>query len=469
MAKKWLSYINLFVASLAILLLVGAGFIGFLRPDEIVVCDTIAAKAPLPKGAFTMPKEACDSIGAKLFELKFSPISMQLPDLKKHLVYYGKNGRPDAPADRPVLHFSFTGNTNLTSIIPGERLYIQYDKTRAPSRYIFSPNNVETPIWMEVLLQGNDALVKLSMKDENGEIIRQPHTNAEFTLPEKEYSRTVGKAWEIGKWRVDGGLLARQKARWVGSDKFLEKHGGDEYKELIGKQRIDFVNQDEEVYSVYVGLNDSLVWEMDRWKVVKPGENSLGQPLMVVKKVDERLMSFELWDIGGKGRMPLNLIRTQEPWMPKNIEDQFKFVGARTRSQYIFEINSQRMMLSPHDWVLQTEEGWTKLISPEDIDNYVERRSTGVLFVFDEVMRVNERQVLIGTMFNAARTEMQPVEIVVQQGLSHATPQEETLNNNGIIDDEDDSSISIKPDVMSTLDKKKQRNEGVKQKLNDKE
>ncbi|MCP5507977.1 MAG: hypothetical protein H7A37_06730 [Chlamydiales bacterium] len=45
---------------------------------------------------------------------------------------------------------------------------------------------------------------------------------------------------ELGKWRVDGTLLARQRARWYGPDMFLKRHGGDEFKDVSGKRRIDF-------------------------------------------------------------------------------------------------------------------------------------------------------------------------------------------------------------------------------------
>lgn len=252
------------------------------------------------------------------------------------------------------------------------------------------------------------------MKSETGEIVHEPEANANFTLPEKEYVRFGGTPWEIGKNRVDATLLARQKARWYGPDVFLGKHGGKEYADKIGKQRIDF-GEGEDVYSIYVGLNDAIVWGNDRWKVVKPGSDSLGKPLMVVKKIEDRLMTLELWDPDGKGKITLNLLKSSEPQAATHIQQNFKFVGARTRTQFVFEIDGERMLLSPHDWLLSTKEGWVKLQTPEEIDNYVERKTVGPLFVFDGVEKKDDHMSLMGTLFNAARTDMLPIEIPLQQ------------------------------------------------------
>lgn len=442
MIKQWLSWINLGVFGFTILLLMAGLFVSFTRPSEIAIPDQTQTKRSLPTTAFTMPKQACDAIGKAGFDLKFSPITLQLPDLRNHLIYYGKNGRPDARAERPVLHFGLAGNQMTGQIASGERLYLLYDRKRTPAQYVFSQDNAETSLWIEPTSQGNEVVVRVGMKNETGEMIREPEAHAVINLVEREgiRSNNGGKPWEMDKWRVDGSLLARQKARWIGPDLFLDRHGGEEFKELKGKHRIDF-SDEEESYSVYVGLNDTLIWNKGRWQVTKPGEDSLGYPLMVVKKVDERLMNFELWDIGGRSKVILNLVRMNEPWMPQNIQANFRFLGARTRSQYIFEINDQRILLSPKDWLLQTSDGWIKLATAKEIDDYVEHKLTGVLFICDGLGNKEGKQVLKGVIFNASRTEMQEIELAVQQQgtaqASKAAPKDEDEDDKDEIDDSD--------------------------------
>lgn len=441
MVKKWLTWLNMSIAGIAGALLLFACIFAFIRPSEIALSDAILSKRPLPSGSFTMPKEAYNAIGKAGCELKFSPMTLQLPDLRTQLTYYGKNGRPDAQAERPVLHFVFSNSSTPISVTSGERLYLQYDKSRSPNQYVCSPENADTPLWIEATAQGSEAVVKVGMRNENGDVIRDPSAHAQFSLQEKEALRSGGKTWEIGKYRVDGSLLARQKARWMGPDKFLERHGGDEFRDLQSKHRIDFT-EEEDTYSVYVGLNESLIWDNGKWKAVQPGKDSLGHPLMVVKKIDERLMNFELWDVGGKGKVPLTLVKINEMWMPQNVQDKFKFLGARTRSQYIFEIDAQRMLLSPKDWLLQTDDGWIKLTTPQQIDDYVDRKLIGVLFVVDGAIRKGGRQALVGVMFNPARTEMQEVEIAVQQGNGGSVA---NVSADDEDDDDDDDDDDIPP------------------------
>lgn len=432
MLKKWIHIVNLSLCAVLAFLLLGSATLAMLRPSEIaVVNDLNTVKPPPPKNTFHLSKESYECIGPPCLELKFSPLNAQLPDLRKVLLYYGKNGRPDAKTEKPLLHFSFAGSKALASIEPGKPLYLNYERKNGAGQYIFSPENRETALWITADIRGNEAQIHVTMKSESGDIIIEPNAYANFSLVEKEYIRFGAGPWEIGKWRVDGSLLARQRARWYGLDKFLERHGGAEYSHLAGKHRLDF-GEGEETYSVFAGLNDSLIWdnELNRWKELQPGTDTLSHPLMVIKKIDERLMNLELWDVEGRAKISLNLLKSSENWMPQNMQQAFKFLGARTRSQMVFEINNERMMISPKDWLILTEAGWKKLITPEDIDAFVDRKLTGALFIFDGIERKDDKQVLIGTMFNSSRTEMQTLEMPIQQGGGASNAAEKTEEEN---------------------------------------
>lgn len=413
MQKNLLMLANLGVVCGAGVLLIAAALFYGMRPSEIEQSSFDVQKAHLPKSAFLLSKKSYEAIGNPFTELNFVPPSMRLPDLRNQLVFYGKNGRPDAGADKQLLHFAMTGTKNTLSVATGEKLYLVYDKKGSGSKYAFSPSNNETSLWIEANCQGADACVKVCMKNEKGELVSEPQNNAQFTIPEKEYARFSGGVWEIGKTRVDGTLLARQRARWFGPDVFLQKHGGDEFEDMQGKQGIDFGDSDNN-YSVYVKVGDCLIWKDEKWNVVTAGQQTLGHPLLIVKKIDERVMNLELWDVEGRGKMPLNLLKANDPFVAQNVQDDFKFVGARTRTQFIFEIKDDRLTLKPHDWLLLTPEGWKKLDSVQAIDDYVSRKTQGVLFVFDEVAKKDERQVLVGTVFNPTRSQHETIEISMQ-------------------------------------------------------
>ncbi len=417
MIKKWIDWANYGIAGLIIALLLGAFLFWLIRPSEFPVSDLNPRKSTLPVREFARPGEEYNQIGEPALKLTFAPLSVQLPNLGLHLVYYGKNGRPDADVNHPEMFFGFAINKSPVPLKQGGRLYVLYDKGQIPNQYIFSPNNAETPLWIEAVSSGNQAYVGVKMMGENGQIVQEPKAYASIVLVEKDLAR-FGGTWEIDNIRVDGTFLVKQKARWYGIDQFIEKYGGEEFKEWQNKQRIDF-GEEPDNYSVYIGQGQCLARANSRWELVKPGEDALKSPLLCLKKIDDRVMNFELWDVDGKNKVILNLIKSNEPKTPQALENSFKFVGARTRSQLIFDINGERMLLRPHDWLLFHEGEWNKLEAPEDIDAFVERKLIGPLFIFDRIERKDDHPVVFGTFFNAARTEAVEVELSQQQ---NATP-----------------------------------------------
>src|SRR6202044_3586834 len=98
----------------AVLLLAALSFYS-MRPSFITQTSFDVQKTHLPKSAFLLNKKAYEAIGNPLLELNFVPPSMRLPDLRNQLVFYGKNGRPDAGADRQLLHFAMNGSKTTLS------------------------------------------------------------------------------------------------------------------------------------------------------------------------------------------------------------------------------------------------------------------------------------------------------------------------------------------------------------------
>ena len=80
-----------------------------------------------------------------------------------------------------------------------------------------------------------------------------------------------------------------------------------------------------------------------------------------------------------------------ETWVPNNIQEQFKFIGARTKSQFVFEVDDEKMLLSPQDWLVLTENGWIKLTTAQEIDDFVSRKVIGTLFVFNGIERKEDQ------------------------------------------------------------------------------
>lgn len=412
-----------FLGASSFALCAAAFFFRFFATETLLQNKIGETKRDLPPSSFFQGKESYLSFGEAVLTLVMTPPRLHLPNLKGVLLYYGKNGRPDASADFSKLHFGMQGGKALFAALPEEKIYLIYDKKlSSPCKYTFSPENKETLLWFKGKADRMEAEIELVMCDEKGEVISEGDANSYFTLSEKELLRTGLTAWELGKWRVDGTILARQKARWMGVDRFLEKHGGEEFAGIVGKHRIDF-DEGEEGYAVFVKAGDCLIWEEEKWKAVQPGSASREKPLLHIKKIEDKIMSLELWDIGGKGKIALNLIKMPDPFALQSVAKDFRFLGARTKTQVVFQINQERMIVKPNDWLLLTSEGWKKITSVDEIDAYVNRRLVGPLFIFEEIMKKEDRPILLGTIFNPGRTEMHPIEVSMLPSGSASEPQ----------------------------------------------
>lgn len=400
-------------------LVASSGYLFFFSKQELIQEPPHVVVRTLPSSPFSFNEEKLLALGENILELKNAPLKRHLPDLRAHLVFSGKNSRPDAHFGDLKIQLSIQNGKVLKSVSPKEKVYLAFDKNLSPCKYTFAKEGETTPFWLVPELNGNEVKITLSMVDHDGNVVTEDDPLSHFTLVEKDATRqTPPQNFELSspksQWRVDGTLLARQKARWMGVDKFLEKHGGEEFLNVLGKHRIDF-GEGDETYSVFVGNSDTLIWDKDlgRWIEKAPCKESVGKPLLVVKRVEDRVMMLELYEPEGKSKVTLNLIRAQEGFSPDHLASEFRFVGARTKSQVVFEIDQKRFMVKPNDWLVMTKEGWRKLKTPQEIDDYVSRRLVGTLFVFEEIGKKEDKPVLIGHMFNPSRTDSQTVEIAM--------------------------------------------------------
>jgi hypothetical protein len=77
-------------------------------------------------------------------------------------------------------------------------------------------------------------------------------------------------------------------------------------------------------------------------------------------------------------------------------------------------VGEEKILLRPNDWLILTQEGWKKLETEEEIDHFVERKMSGTLFVFDGLVKKDEHQVLMGTLYNPSRTACEELEMAIQ-------------------------------------------------------
>lgn len=399
---RYLRYLNVLLAA-ALFGSVGAYFLLTPRLESDVTFLPRLELDTLPKSPFA-PYDKGEDLDKPL-TLNWVPPQMLLPDLRHEVQFYGFNGRPDV--DEEALYLSLRSSEDSAIAYENTPLHLEY---QGDSTYTFSENNAPTPLWLIVkIVDDEELLVALHMHDEKGELITTPAAAHTFVLPLQDVPRNRVERWQLGPYHVDSTLLVRQKARWIGPDLFLEIHGGEEYAFAAGKQRIDF-HEKETSYSVFVGPDDYLVWKQGRWTLPEPGEETTALPLLAVNRIDEKIMSLELWSPSGTSKTMLSLIRSINRQKAPDLTREFRFVGAKTWAQFIVEVHGgERMILKPGDWLVHTKQGWEKLDTPEQIDAYVDGEVQGPLFVLEKMTKQNGHQALLGHVFTTARSQVEEV------------------------------------------------------------
>lgn len=408
---RLLFLINLLLIGLLAVFSTLASFLYIQPTGEAPLIIPKVPKTELPKNSFSQPDMAYLAIADGPFATKWSAPKMQLPDLREELIYYGKNCRPDIQSEQGQIHVALKSSGESKVAAMGRKIYVNYNKG-----YHFTHNNHPSALWIEFSSSnlGDAVLAQVKMLDEKGQLIETPGDCAEFSIAAKELNKQPNNNWEIGGCRVDTTLLVRQRARWLGPDLFFEKHGGEEYGWTKGKERIDFMG--DSIYSCFVSVGDYLIWKDGVWQQARQGQKSSSYPLLAVKKIDDKLMTLELWDVEGKSKSALHLVRTKEASYFPDINQEFKFVGAKTWSQFVLESRNGRMIIKPHDWLIQQEGGvWKKISTSAEVDDYVTHRMAGPLFILEKMIKKEGKQVLVGHLFNASRTEIQEISLPAEQ------------------------------------------------------
>lgn len=409
MRHHFLWWLNFSFLALTLALLLGAIWIQASR-SPIVEPPLIPKVQTLPPSPFKPKNMDYSPLGKPALQLGFQSPKMRVPDLKPLIHYQGHNLRPDAKeADSLFLTLGPLSETNPPFLVKErERIYlISQDDPKKP--YALSPANRPTSLWFEAERKGNTASIQVKMQDEKGEIQEEPLERTQFVIPEKPLSPLgQNKNFMIGTSRADAALLSRQKARWQGKDQFLEDHGGPEFENVVGKQRVQF-GEGEEAYSVYLGKDDVMIWKDDHWVVPEKDQPTQSYPLARVNKVEERIMNFDLFDPSGKNKVVLNLLKLQEAPLSALIPQDFQFIGARTKVHSTFKVSGKRMMIGPGDWFLHTPEGWIKLRSAKEIDAFVKGITPGALLVIDRIEDINEERYFAATLYSRSRATAESI------------------------------------------------------------
>jgi hypothetical protein len=373
------------------------------------------------------------SLESSFFSLAAIERPLRLPDLRSFFTFQGCNERPDLSLEKMRVQFTLRGGS-LQTVSAGEKVYLRFDSKT--NHWMIS----EKPTCLSAVFKPRDngVDVTLEIQDEQGNIITNPTEFHQFFLnataaPSQGAQNT--KKWEVGELPAEPALLEKQTARWYGKDMMIQTLGGDEFTAEAERERVQF-GSEAAAYVLWVKEGDCFVFNGERWEAAKLGPDTKRKILLRAKKVDEKEMHFDLWNQDGSLHQVCILRRREEK--KNNTMPEIKLLGARSQKHWIAEVAGKRIVLSPTDWIVFTEEGAVKIDSEKTLDDYIEGVLSGSLITFSGLNKVNSDSCLIGLFFDAARTAQEEISIPLYRSCTFTDSASKAKAEDDDDDDEDE-------------------------------
>jgi hypothetical protein len=277
------------------------------------------------------------------------------------------------------------------------------------------------------------------------------HENTYMTTPDEFHKFTLAATnipvvhgsnatWTIGSFPVNPSILDRFGASWYGKDVIIQALGGEEMENEANSERIDFSDSDNN-YAIFVQPNDYVSFIDNRWEKVSLGKKTTGKPLLRVQNVDDSTITFHLWDGDGSHQLPVTL--RKKPPLAKFDLPAIRILGMRSPTNINVEIFGKKFVVSPHDWIVISQNDLTIIDSEETLENFMQGRLKGNLLAFDGLEKVHREQSLVGTYFDSTRTQSLPFAVPMYRSWSKPDDTQSDIENDEDIDDDEDDDDDL--------------------------
>ena len=329
-------------------------------------------------------------IGKGPFAISMKGVSSEFESLVKELVVIGKNRRPDSGA-LSMISLGFKTSGAQQQIISGQKLYL----AAVGGSYTFTDEKTDLTI-CPLPMTGSDVLIQIETPSKKEGVVLTSCPLFERSLEDESYVQTLkkGKMWP--------------------TDLFLHQWGGEEYRDLSSKHKVEI---DHQVYFLSVG--DLLWWDGSQWKM---GQGALEDaPLAKLITTSSQGMVFEVWDPSGflSSHITMDL---QSSKAPQRVEEAITSVRPRSPSEITCQLGKRRVIVKEGDWWIKTDRRWRALKTAEDLEAFLHHDIQGELFIFEKIENVKGRTVVKGRCFDQMRSESQPLSLVINtEKKSHAS------------------------------------------------
>lgn len=346
-----------------------------------------------------------EEIGRGALALHPPKRSSLVPDLSREIIVLARSSRPDCDPKESTLLLSTKSGNEKRIVAPGEQIFLKCHKNKdEESTYSFSDK--KTPLWIRPMLNSSEDIC----------------FEVGFFTPSKQNEGFFEEISQVIIQQVKSSLFKEKnenaflssirQAKWWGNDSLFTEYGGKEYKDIMHKQKVEIPSEvGPQFYFLEAG--DYLVWEEGKWQKTSLREVSAGFPLAQVKRAEDKVLEMQVWD--EKGFYPQTLRFDLQPSSKLSQKSDLHSASVRLRSssQVVCSIGKRRLILKEGDWIMKVGRSWRVVKRNKDINDCLEHKLRGELFIFDSIDKQQGKLFLKGHLFDEMRTQMTPVSLPI--------------------------------------------------------
>jgi hypothetical protein len=337
------------------------------------------------------------AIGTGALALNSAHLSSFSPNLSEEILILAKNTRPDLSNQEASILIRFKSSQQEQLVVGNVPLFLHCQTREDGSIENVSVSAEPTPLWIRpVILDQGRVLIEIGKDENRGQFIVQ--AGAELGA----------RASALIKGEV-AYVHSLKQAKWWGCDALVQHYGGEEYKPLQNKHKMEFAGGQVG----FVSSGDYLMWDGQQWQVSSLETLPRDLPVAHIKSATSKGAEIEVWDASGFQLTRVRLDLQHVSQLNYKMENLPTSIRMRTRAQVTCTFGKRRLILREGDWLLKTPAGWRNLRKVSDIEDCIQHKIRGELFIFDSLEKEKGRTTLKGNVFDEMRTQIQPIAIPI--------------------------------------------------------
>lgn len=345
-----------------------------------------------------------DEIGKGVLSLNPMKKSSLVPDLSREILVLARSSRPDCDAKEGAILLSTKSSSEQRIVTLGEQIFLACHKNKDEEpTYTFSDK--KTALWIKPVLGGQEDIYL-----EVGQFSPSKQGEGFFEEVGQVLVQQV-KSSTFKEKHESAFLSSIRQAKWWGSDCLFKQYGGQEYREMMQKQKVEIPGASGSQF-YFLSAGDYLQWQAGLWQATSLSSVTPGCPLAYVKSISSKNMEIEVWD--ERGFYPQMLRLDLQP-SSKSQKTDFSnsLVRLRSSSQVTCSLGKRRFILKEGDWLLKVGKSWRNLKRSKDIEDCLQHKLRGELFIFDSIDKQQGKLFLKGSLFDEMRTQMTSVSLPI--------------------------------------------------------